>query len=615
MAVTADADPRPAAEPRRGARRRQPPWRLLLAHVGPHRWTLLAGWFIAVLAGAAALAQPMVAKVVVETLGDRRSLAGPVALLTALAAAGALLNAGGAYLLGRAAESVVLSARQGLTSHLLRIRVGAMDRLKPGDLLSRVTSDTTLLRTVTTYGVVHSVNGVFLIIASVVLMAVLDPVLLLVTLAVLSLNAVAVVVVVPRIRHATQRSQAAVGQMGSVLERGLGAFRTVKASGAEQREFDAVKTAARRAWRRGVEVAGWTALMEASVGLAVQVSFLVVLGVGGLRVASGALSVSSLIAFLLYLFLLSDPISSLVTGAGQLQAGLAAVVRLREVQQLPTEPAGTPASSHESLSLAGGPASLAFHQVWFRYRHPDDGPWIHRDLTFEIPAGGLTAIVGPSGAGKSTIFALLERYYEPEIGGITVDGRDIRQWPLQQLRATIGYVEQDAPVLAGTLRENLSLAAQDASAEHLQAVATLTRLDELLSRLPQGWDTLVGHRGTTLSGGERQRIAIARALLRRPRILLLDEATSQLDAVNESSLRHLIEAVALTTTVVVVAHRLSTVVSADRILVLDDGRLRAVGRHGDLIDTDELYRDLAATQLLDSVPSADDEGVSRLSAR
>ena len=615
MAVTADADPRPAAEPRRGARRRQPPWRLLLAHVGPHRWTLLAGWFIAVLAGAAALAQPMVAKVVVETLGDHRSLAGPVALLAALAAAGALLNAGGAYLLGRAAESVVLSARQGLTSHLLRIRVGAMDRLKPGDLLSRVTSDTTLLRTVTTYGVVHSVNGMFLIIASVVLMAVLDPVLLLVTLAVLSLNAVAVVVVVPRIRHATQRSQAAVGQMGSVLERGLGAFRTVKASGAEQREFDAVKTAARRAWRRGVEVAGWTALMEASVGLAVQVSFLVVLGVGGLRVASGALSVSSLIAFLLYLFLLSDPISSLVTGAGQLQAGLAAVVRLREVQQLPTEPAGTPASSHESLSLAGGPASLAFHQVWFRYRHPDDGPWIHRDLTFEIPAGGLTAIVGPSGAGKSTIFALLERYYEPEIGGITVDGRDIRQWPLQQLRATIGYVEQDAPVLAGTLRENLSLAAQDASAEHLQAVATLTRLDELLGRLPQGWDTLVGHRGTTLSGGERQRIAIARALLRRPRILLLDEATSQLDAVNESSLRHLIAAVALTTTVVVVAHRLSTVVSADRILVLDDGRLRAVGRHGDLIGTDELYRDLAATQLLDSVPSTDDEGVSRLSAR
>jgi ATP-binding cassette subfamily B protein len=312
--------------------------------------------------------------------------------------------------------------------------------------------------------------------------------------------------------------------------------------------------------------------------------------------------VSSLIAFLLYLFLLTDPISSLVTGAGQLQAGLAAVVRLREVQELPTEAPGTRSPGHDSRSSAGGPAALAFHQVWFRYRHPEDGPWIHRDLSFEVPAGGLTAIVGPSGAGKSTIFALLERYYEPEIGGITVDGRDVRQWPLQQLRATIGYVEQDAPVLAGTLRENLSLGAQDVSDEHLRAVTTLTRLDELLDRLPQGWDTLVGHRGTTLSGGERQRIAIARALLRRPRILLLDEATSQLDAVNESSLRHLIEAVALTTTVVVVAHRLSTVVSADRILVLDDGRVRAAGRHSELVATDELYRDLAATQLLGSTP-------------
>jgi ABC-type multidrug transport system fused ATPase/permease subunit len=606
MAVTTDADlGRGSARRRRARRRRQAPWRLLLDHVTPHRWTLLAGWFVGILAGAAALAQPMVTKLVIESLGAHRSLAGPVALLTALALVGALFSAAAAYLLGRAAESVVLSARQGLTSHLLRLRVGAMDRLKPGDLLSRVTSDTTLLRTVTTYGLVHSINGIFLIVASVALMAALDRVLLLVTLAVLAANAVAVVVVVPRIRRATKRSQAAVGRMGSVLERALGAFRTVKASGAEERELAAVKTAARRAWRRGVEVAGWTALMEASAGLAVQVSFLAVLGVGGLRVAGGALSVSSLIAFLLYLFLLSDPVTSLVSGASQLQAGLAAVVRLREVHELPTEPAAAAEVNHGSSS-ARPPAPLTFDQVWFRYRHPDDGPWIHRDLSFDIPAGGLTAIVGPSGAGKSTIFALLERYYEPEMGTIAVDGRDIRQWDLTQLRAAIGYVEQEAPVLAGTLRENITLAAQDASDEQLQAVATLTRLDELLDRLPQGLDTLVGHRGTTLSGGERQRIAIARALLRRPRILLLDEATSQLDAVNESSLRDLIEAVALTTTVIVVAHRLSTVVSADRILVLDDGRVRAIGRHDELIATDALYGELAATQLLSSASSTDD---------
>jgi ATP-binding cassette subfamily B protein len=598
MAHAVDAGPPVDAHLCRQARR-QGAWHLLLVEIRPYRWMLIGGGLLGLLGGLAGLAEPLVAKVVIDTLGQRRSLLGPIALLTGLLVGGALINAAAAYLLGRTAESVVFTARRRLIGQILRLPVGTLDWLKPGDLLARVTSDTTLLRSVSTSGLIHSVNAAFLLVTATVVMAMLDPVLLGLTLAVLAANGLAVLVVVPRIRRATERGQAAVGGMGSVLERALGAFRTVKASGAEEREIATVGEAAQWAWQRGVEVAGWTALMEASAGLAVQVSFLVVLGVGGVRVATGALPVSSLIAFLLYLFLLSEPIASLVNGVIQLQTGLAAMDRLRAVQQLPTEPEATRASAPGPSSSDLAPASIAFTEVWFRYRQRgDDSAWVHRDLTFAIPPGGTTAIVGPSGTGKSSIFALLERFYEPQSGTVAVDGQDVRRWPLAKLRATIGYVEQDAPVLAGTLRENLCLATPDATDDDLNAVITLTRLADLLERLPNGLDTPIGHRGTNLSGGEQQRIAVARALLRRSRILLLDEATSQLDAVNELALRDLIEAVALTTTVVVVAHRLSTVTSADRILVMDAGRVRAVGTHRQLVETDDLYRELAATQLL-----------------
>jgi ATP-binding cassette subfamily B protein len=569
---------------------------VLLGYVRPHWRALLGGGVLGFLASLAALAQPMLAKLVVDTLGEHRPIAGPVALLAVVLVAAALLNAGGSYLLGRAAESVVLGARQRLVSRLLHLPVAAVDRLSPGDLLSRVISDTTLLRSVSSFGLVQTVNAVLAIGGAVVLMGLLDPVLLAVTVTVLALNGVAVLVVVPRIRRATERSQAAVAEMGASLERSLGAFRTVKASGAEQREIGAAGTAARRAWHRGIEVAGWTAVMEASAGLAVQASFLAVLAVGGARVAGGDLPVSSLIAFLLYLLLLSEPLTALVTGAGQVQTGLAAVSRMSEVRSLPAEPgtAGGPVAPPPAT-----PAAVSFSGVWFRYPDRSDS-WVHCDLTFDVPAGGVTAIVGPSGTGKTTIFALLERFHEPQRGTVAVDGVDVRRWPLADLRAALGYVEQEAPILAGTLADNLRLAAPDASDDAVAAVVRLTRLEGLLTRLPDGPETTVGHRGGTLSGGERQRIAIARALLRQPRILLLDEATSQLDATNELALRQVVAEVGRTTTVLVVAHRLSSVVSADRILVMEDGRVRAAGTHAELLTSDELYRGLAAGQLVDT---------------
>ncbi|MFB7271856.1 ABC transporter ATP-binding protein [Streptomyces sp. NPDC056244] len=568
-------------------------WRALYRHFRPHRATVALGGFLALIGTVSGLAQPLAAKSLVDRLGEDGSITGILLLLTGLVLAGTAIEAVASYILERTAESVVLAARRTLIGRLLRLRLPAVERTQPGDLMSRVTSDTTLLRAVTTQSIVSAATGGLAFLTTVVLMGLLDPVLLGVTLGVIVLIGGAVALVMPRISRATRQSQAAVGEISTVLERAFGAFRTVKASGAEERETAVVAAAAQEAWRHGVRSAKWQSVAGASVGLAIQVSFLAVLGIGGARVASGAIAVSTLVAFLLYLFYLIDPVSKLVTAVTQYQVGSAAIARIAEAERLETETL----EPGEPEAVGGrGPATVTFEDVTFRYR--DDLPYVHHGVTFEVPGPGMTAFVGPSGAGKTTVFGLIERFYEATGGRVLIDGRDVRDWPLTGLRAAIGYVEQDAPVLAGTLRENLVFAAPGASDVEIREVLVRARLDGLVERLPDGLETLVGHRGSKLSGGERQRVAIARALLRKPRLLLLDEATSQLDAVNELALRDAVAEAAREVTVLVVAHRLSTVTLADRIVVMDAGRVRAVGTHEELVAKDPLYGELAATQFL-----------------
>ncbi|MFJ7067081.1 ABC transporter ATP-binding protein [Streptomyces sp. NPDC101115] len=611
-------------------------WRALYAHFRPHRAAVALGALLALIGAASGLAQPLAAKALVDRLGQDEPIAAVLLALTALVVFGTAVDALGSYVLERTAESVVLAARRSLIGRLLRLRLPEVEKTQPGDLMSRITSDTTLLRAVTTQSVVSAATGGLSFVATLVLMGFMDPVLLGVTLGVIVLIGGAVALLMPRIAAATRRSQEAVGEISTVLERAFGAFRTIKASGAEARETAVVDAAAERAWRHGVKSAKWQSLAGSSIGLAVQVSFLAVLGIGGARVASGATTVSSLIAFLLFLFYLIEPVSKLVEAATQFQVGSAAVSRILEAEALEVEEAGEAGEAGDAREAGGlvgglvggpagglvgglvggpagdggpaeravgaGPASVVFDDVAFRYR--DDLPPVHHGVSFEVPGRGMTAFVGPSGAGKTTVFGLIERFYEATGGRVLVDGRDVREWPLAELRASIGYVEQDAPVLSGTLRENLTFAAPDATEEEIRQVLVRARLDGLVERLPDGLDTVVGHRGSKLSGGERQRVAIARALLRKPRLLLLDEATSQLDAVNELALRDVVAEVARDVTVLVVAHRLSTVTMAERIVVMEAGRVRAVGTHAELVAGDELYGELAATQFLAAVEGA-----------
>ncbi|MEU5582678.1 ABC transporter ATP-binding protein [Streptomyces huasconensis] len=566
----------------------------------PHRRRIALGGLLGLAGAAAVLTQPLAAKALIEDLSRHERVAGTLTLLTALVLLGAALRALSQYVLAHTAESVVLRARHQLIGRLLRLKVPDFERAEPGDLLARVTSDTTLLRQVTTQSVISAANGTLTLVGVLVMMGLLDPVLLCVSVGVTLFVSAVVTTAMPRISRATVRAQTAVGAMGSALERVLGALRTVKASGAEERETAAVRRAADEAWRHGVRAAKWQAVMGTAAGLSVQLSFLSVLGVGGARVASGAIDVSTLVAFLLFLFYLTEPVSQLIQAATQFQVGAAAVARLREVDQLACED-DAPAvrrgpTTTAATAVTSAPVAVVFEKVVFRYR--PDLPDVHRGVDFAVPGRGMTAVVGPSGAGKSTLFALLERFYEPTSGRVLLDGRDILDIPLPELRAHIGYIEQDAPVLSGSLRDNLVLAAPDTTDEKILDVLVRTRLDMFVRSLPQGLDTPVGHRGTRLSGGERQRVAIARALLRGPRLLLLDEATSQLDAANEQALRDVIVEVARETTVLVIAHRLSTVTRADRIVVMESGRVRATGTHEELLVQDTLYRRLAGTQLL-----------------
>jgi ATP-binding cassette subfamily B protein len=612
--------------------------RQLLPFLLEHKGVLIVVAVLSVIGAITTLAQPLLVGQVITRVQAGDTLGLLVWAIVALVVASSLISGFQHYLLQRTGTAVVYSSRRSLIARILRLPVSEFDARRTGDLVSRVGTDTTLLYAVLTQGLADSVGNALIFLGALIAMALIDPLLLLAIVVVIGISIAGVTVLSGRIRTATTAQQEKVGELASSVERAVGSIRTVRASGATEREIADVTQTAHEAYGIGVRIAKVSALVVPIAGIALQVSLLVVLGLGGYRVASGAIDIAALVTFVMFLFLLIGPLGSFFGAITSVNQALGALGRIQEVLDLPTETerdAEIAAQVNEERVDAAPPAAgeapaIAFRGVSFAYpenvvearrkaateaaavlesAHVAPAPVVLEDagveeagvlheVTFDVPRGARVALVGPSGAGKSTTLALIERFYDPTGGAILLDGVDVRTLDRSALRAQLGYVEQDAPTLAGTIGENLRLASPEASDSECEAVLRAVNLGDVLDRSDLGLDAPVGESGVMLSGGERQRLAIARALLAAPPILLLDESTSSLDGLNEQRMREAIDAVAAGRTLIVIAHRLSTVVDSDVIVVLDRGWVVGQGTHSELVASTPLYRDLAKHQLL-----------------
>lgn len=573
----------------------------------PHRGKLALGLALGLGVSAAELATPLVTRWVLDAIGMPGNRFGaPVMLLAGLIVVGTILSWRQWIVLGTLAENIVYDARQGMIRRFLRARLTPLQARPSGDMVTRVTSDTVLLREAASSSAVGLVNGTITVIGTLILMVYLNPMLGAITITAMVLVALVFAVLMPAIGHAQEEAQGSLGRLGGSLESTLRAIKTVKVAKAEDRQTDALLKLADDSRGHGVRAIRREALVWSVTFSGVQAATLVIVCGGAYLVSVGQLGVSTLVAFLLYAVGLLGPAMELSTHLTTLQAGIAAAGRIRDVQALPPERSGGSAST---LPADEDPV-IALERVSARYR--SDGPMIVRDVDLVVPRRGHTAIVGTSGAGKTTLFALMLKFIDPDTGRLLMAGTPYAELGSNGVRGRLGYVEQDSPLLPGTLRDNLMFANPAASQDDIDEVVTQLRLSDLVDGLAHGLDTDV--EAATISGGQRQRVALARALLAEPEVLMLDEVTAQIDGLSESAVHDVIRYQAKRRAVITIAHRLSTVIDADTIIVMDEGRIVDRGRHAELTERCVLYQRLVDALRLDlsGSPRSDDTAESRL---
>ena len=504
----------------------------------------------------------------------------------------------GSYLrmsiLNNVAEQVMASVRQALFSHVLTLPLHWFETAKTGDVLARLNADTAVVQTVLASTVSMAVRNVILLIGGLVLVVLSSTKMSVVVAAVVPVVVIPLVILAKRLRAASLAAQNALGEVSAEAEESLTGIHTVMAFAQNEQVMGRFDKRLKQALLAALSRVRLRAALSGFVIFMVIAGVAVILWIGGRDLLAGTISAGDLSSFIFYAFLVASSTGNLSELGGELQRAAGAADRIATLLAVAPQP--DEAQKHLSLEPSNKGITVAFTDAGFTYPGRPDVP-VLENISFTAEPGQKVAIVGPSGSGKTTLFQLLLRFYPLQTGQIALNGVDASQFGLAELRSFIGFVPQEPALFSVTIAENIAFGRPDASREEIKAAARQAAAHDFIQRLDGGYDALVGEKGVRLSGGQRQRIAIARAILCNPALLLLDEATSALDSVSEAAIQRALQELTVGRTSLVIAHRLSTVIDADKIIVIAEGRIVASGRHEDLMVNSDLYRELAARQL------------------
>lgn len=564
----------------------------ILSYIKPYMHRLIFAMFCTIMAAAGNLYIPWIIKDMIdEVLADKNGtmLNWIAASIIAIFVVRGLFWYGQNYLMSYVGQSVIIDIRAAVFKKLQRLSVSFYDKNKTGTIMSYVTNDVNALQSAMVENTIEMITEGFILIGSVVAMIYLDWRLTLFTVCTFPVVLWFMEFFGKKIRKTGGRIQECTADITSVLQESVASARVIKSFVREDYEVDRFDVENRANFRANMKNAQLMATLTPVVELVAAIGVTMIIWYGGNNVINGTITAGSLVAFLTYAVNISNPIKRLTRVIGNIQKALAAAQRVFMIIDMPEEIA----ESRDAKQLPEVSGKVEFQNVSFAY---DDKGNVITDLSFSVKPGEVIAIVGPSGAGKSTIANLLPRFYDVNKGDIKIDGHSVREVTLDSLREQVGIVPQETMLFNGSVYNNILYGRLDATKEEIEAAAKAANAHDFIMQLTDGYETKLGDRGFNLSGGQRQRIAIARAILKNPRILILDEATSALDTESERVVQEALDRLMVGRTSFVIAHRLSTVKNADKILVLEKGNLVESGTHDELLALDGLYAHLYKIQ-------------------